>query len=405
MKVASREVSGDPDPDNPQNQKTFGRPLPACHCAPGDGSYAIAGRNTLQTIDWNRWLPLLLIAVGLAQAVLQSLFFTEIKFDDAQLIEWAAQARAGNLDQPTLLSNIAWAFSKLGLPPDIFIKIARQVFVVGAILLLQRALRHWTADTALVWIGALSVTLVDDIRGKAVTEFTHYTFLMCTMAAALLIVTLLTERRSIGLYVLLGLSAALVFHSKYNGMLLFFILLAACAYDATARRVFLDRRALVSAAILAALAAPALIWGYLNPSKVTGTFGKYHFDTADRSPFVEALDAYGSSITSVIVVVAIALAYRLWRDRALRFGSPGVDPEKMRLLGRYCLTFFVVSIIAAMALNVGEVGRRWVFPGTMFMAIFGGLLAGQILPKAARPVLLAALAGYWLAVNIWLLLR
>jgi len=64
-------------------------------------------QQKLQDIDWSRWLPLLLVAVGLAQAVLQSLFFTVVKYDDAQLIEWAASAQFGNLDQPTLLSNIA----------------------------------------------------------------------------------------------------------------------------------------------------------------------------------------------------------------------------------------------------------------------------------------------------------
>jgi hypothetical protein len=41
----------------------------------------------------------------------------------------------------------------------------------------------------------------------------------------------------------------------------------------------------------------------------------------------------------------------------------------------------------------------------MFMAIFGGLLAGQVLPKTARPVLLTVLAVYWVVVNGWLLLR
>ena len=129
----------------------------------------------------------------------------------------------------------------MGILPDIFIKIARQIFIVGAILLLHRALRHWTKDDVLAWIGAFSITLIDDVRGKAVTEFTHFTFLLCTMAAALLIVTVLTERKSVWLYVLLGLSAALVFHSKYNGLLFFIILLITCAYNGTARRVFLDK--------------------------------------------------------------------------------------------------------------------------------------------------------------------
>ena len=362
-------------------------------------------QQKLQDIDWSRWLPLLLVAVGLAQAVLQSLFFTVVKYDDAQLIEWAASAQFGNLDQPTLLSNIAWACSLLGIPPDIFIKIARQIFIVGAILLLHRALRHWTKDDVLAWIGAFSITLIDDVRGKAVTEFTHFTFLLCTMAAALLIVTVLTERKSVWLYVLLGLSAALVFHTKYNGLLFFIILLITCAYNGTARRVFLDKGALISAAILVALAAPAMVWGYLNRSEVTGTFGKYRFDSADQSPFVEALDAYGSSITSVVIVVAIAFAYKIWQDRSVRIVLVGIEPEKFRLLGIYCLTFFVASILVAMAMNVGEVGRRWVIPGTMFMAVFGGLLAGQVLPKTARPVLLTVLAAYWVVVNVWLLLR
>ena len=204
---------------------------------------------------------------------------------------------------------------------------------------------------------------------------------------------------------MLGLAAALVFHSKYNGTLFFGVLLVACLYNATARRVFIERRALVSAAIFIVLTAPAMVWAYVNRTEVESTFGKYRFDTQNNSAFVEALDAFGSSLSSVVVFVALAAAHRLWKTRKFRFALSGVDAPKFRLLGAYGATFFVLTVAVAVAMDVGEVGRRWIIPGTLFIAVFGGLLAAQIVPKAGRAATLGLLVVYWVGVNVWLLLR
>lgn len=360
--------------------------------------------TTMERLDWDRWLPAILVFTGFAQAILQITYFTEIRYDDAQLIEWAARPQFGNLDQPSLLSNIAWMFSKAGLPPDQFIKIARQVFIVAAIIVFRVAFGYWTQDRTVAWLGAIAITLIDDVRGKAVTEFTHFTFVIFSLSVLFMVTTLILKNKSVLIYVLFGLSAALVFHSKYNGTLYVIIVLAMCLYDASARKILMDRRALISAALFLALAAPAVVWGYLNQDAVRGTFGKYKFNAEHSSPFVEAIDAYTSSLTSVAIFVMLALAPRLV-TRDFRIELSDVARDKFAFLGKYCLTFFLGTIIVAMAMDVGDVARRWVIPGTLFMAMYGGLLAAQVVSPRARSIWLTLMVVYWVGVNVWVFLR
>jgi len=303
-----------------------------------------------------------------------------------------------------LFSNIAWAFSEIGLPPDHYLKISRQVFIVGAILVLRMALGHWTEDKATAWIGALAITFIYDIRGKGVTLYTHYTFVVFALAIAFLVTTLLINRKSRALYVWFGLAAALVFNAKYNGVLYFAVLLAIALYNQTARRIMIHRGALLSLAIFTALAAPSVIWGYFNQAEVVSTFEKYKFGDADKSAFIESLDVYFASLATVGVFLVVAVGHRL-RTRNLPIRLSGVSAEKLTMLGVYGLTFAIATVAVATAMYVGVVSRRWVIPGTLFIAVYGGLIGARIFPDRARSVALALIVLYWALVNIWLVLR
>jgi hypothetical protein len=72
----------------------------------------------------------ILIVIACCQIAVQLSLFTSLGPDDAELVLWAQELRVSVKDHPALLSNVASILWTLGLDPQTFIIITRQVLIV-----------------------------------------------------------------------------------------------------------------------------------------------------------------------------------------------------------------------------------------------------------------------------------
>ncbi|MEM1422220.1 MAG: glycosyltransferase family 39 protein [Pseudomonadota bacterium] len=350
-----------------------------------------------------RWLPWLIVALALAQGLLQILYFGPPSKDEEELLRWATELKLGASDHPTFPSNIGWLLSQVGIEPVEYLRMSRQVLIAGAILLVRAALFRWTQDEVTAWVGALSLALVDNIRGKTLVAYFHMPFVIFAMALLLYVVARLSAKKSMGGYVALGLTIALIFNSKYNGILMPAVVSLMAAFDATARRIVVDARYVAALAIAFVFCAPAVIWNYVNRQVVENTFGKYRFGADSWTSLSQLLDAYRTDLDIGLILLTVVAVFWLIRGRppvAPFASSPG-----WRFLLNYAITFFVIALAIVLVAQAGRVNERWIIPGTMFLAVLIGVACAALLRPGERLLLLSAFVVYWTANQVWVFVR
>ncbi|MGD1868649.1 MAG: glycosyltransferase family 39 protein [Neomegalonema sp.] len=350
-----------------------------------------------------RLLPWLIVALALVQGLLQTAFFGPPTKDEDELLRWAAELRWGAGDHPTLPSNIGWLLNQLGVEPVEYLRFSRQLLIAGAVLLVRAALFRWTQDEVTAWVGALSLALVDNIRGKTLVAYFHMPFVIFAMALLLYVVARLSAKKSMGGYVALGLTIALIFNSKYNGILMPAVIGVMAAFDAVARKIVLDTRILISLAVAAALCAPALIWNYFNRQVVENSFGKYRFGADSSTSIIELLDAYRTDLDIGFILLVVVFGYWLLAGREQR--APFAASPEMRFLGNYALVSFALAVTIVLVAQAGRVNERWIIPGTMFLAVLIGVACAALLRPGERLLLLSAFVVYWTANQGWVFVR
>ena len=340
-----------------------------------------------------------LIITAILQVILQLNFFISLGPDDAQLVLWAQEFRIGVRDQPTMLSNIAWALWQLGIDPMSFMIFTRQFFVVSAILLLRDAFKYYGFDNVLCWIGAFAIVLLPDIHRNGLTILTHSSFMIFSLALTFRgFVSCLKNPNSILSYCLFGVSAAFLFHSKYNATLFFLLLFVLTAFDRTTRQVMFDRKIFVSLFLFLLALLPVVLWTSSNGGDIAATQSKYSFGAGGdgfAGPAYGALKLFEAIADSLKYVLVFGLIGFFMRDKA----KAKEDHKLITTLIKYSFLFVAIALMAAMITEVGEVKRRWLIPGLYFVAIATLLWVSHKINEEKRQIYFLILCVFWIGSN------
>ncbi|TVQ53799.1 MAG: hypothetical protein EA355_12750 [Rhodobacteraceae bacterium] len=345
-------------------------------------------------LDW--WMLAVLTTLTLVSVVSQTAFQRGMSNDEAQLVVWSQQARWWARDQPSLLSNAAALADWAGIDPLTFIRVARPIFVNGAVLIFWAALREAGWRTEMAWIGATAVLLVTDMHRMALVANTHTPFMAFGIACAFLAATQAVTRPSWASYGALGVALALLPHTKFNAGALFFCLLLTAAIDPTARRLVQDRRFRLAAGVFAASAAMLAALALGNRELVEAESAKYAFGASPREVSIAFAGGALGALRAAILAAAILLAL------GLRFRGDGLIAEEratIRSTMTCAVVFFVLAGVVALATSAGVVRWRWLMPGTLFAGMSMVALAASRLAPRARVATLAAICVFWTAVT------
>ena len=301
--------------------------------------------------------------------LMRAFLFTGADADDSeQLIcmqNWALSCGPRN---PPLFTWIGILVQPLFGP-----KIAAVIFVkfliVGACLfLLYRASKLVLQDRALAALVALSPIGIYYFAWDASFHYTHSVMVAFAVCLTFYMLLLLERRRDLLAYILFGVSIAVGALSKFNYLLFLAGLLVAMTTDRDLRRLLLDWRMLVSAAIGLVLASPYYVWLW-NHRGWASALAKDRFTPGGASDNILNLAGLGELVISTanfllpLVIFLLLFFPRAWG----RAGSgPAVSTRYRRLLEFTFLAMLAITLVGVFALNASRIRSHYMFVLILF---------------------------------------
>ncbi len=253
-------------------------------------------------------------------------------------------------------------------------------------------------DRSLAPLAALSLWLIPQFGWESHRDLTHSVLAAALALATLWLLHLVVRRPRAALYAGLGAAVGLGVLSKYN-FLLFAVALAGGALATPAfRAAVVDRRALLTVAVAAALLLPHAVWVGTHREALEAAalerLSPVRTPAAALTGFAQLAWAVTRFLALPVLVVALCVPGVLRR---------GPEPNaSRRLLEGYLALLLGGLALAVLGLGVTEIKGRWLQP---LLAPVPLVLFLRI-EAAAGPRRLRALSGAVLAFGgLWLALR
>jgi 4-amino-4-deoxy-L-arabinose transferase-like glycosyltransferase len=319
----------------------------------------------------------IILAITLWRIVLLKFDTTDLFVDEAQYWLWSQHLDFGYYSKPPMIAWVIRVFTALGGSDDIFwIRVAGPIFHAGTALVLMAMARRFVGPGIAGWTGVTFATA--PAVALSSVFFSTDDILLFFIAIALAAYLGLTERRSIGLALVMGVAFGLAFLTKYAVL---FLLPGGVVALALIREARISWRDFVIAAVSSVIvAAPNLWWNLAHDI----TTVRHTQDIAHWSkPGLHLAGGIGFFLAQFGVIGPIIFAAMLWACWRMvrRLGEP---KEKMLVW----LSMPVVALITLQAL-VAKAYANWAV--TAYVA--GAILAVWVLQRFWRK-------GLWISLTI-----
>ena len=333
---------------------------PALHPAP---SIPDAGRRgALPPAAWLFGGLLLYFALQLVMRVLTA---EGVELDEAEQLLWTQDLRWGYGPQPPLYTWLQWVFFQVFGASIFALALMKNLLLLGTYGCTWLAARRLVAPP-LAALSAASLLLLMQIVWESQRDLTHSVLVTTSAAATLALVIELWRRPRTGLYLLLGVAVACGLLAKYSYALFIVAFGGALLWTPGTRRVLLDRRLLLSIAVVLLLVAPHALWvaDHLGEA-VNSTAGKLSADqTRGAGQIVRGLLSLAGIWPSFLAPLWLVLA--LLFGRGLSAHRDGRDPVMAGLFARYLAMLLALLTATVVIGGASHFNDRWLQPLLFF---------------------------------------
>lgn len=333
---------------------------PALHPAP---SIPDAGRQgALPPAAWLFGGLLLYFALQLTMRVLTA---EGVELDEAEQLLWTQDLRWGYGPQPPLYTWLQWVFFQVFGASIFALALMKNLLLLGTYSCTWLAARRLVAPP-LAALSAASLLLLMQIVWESQRDLTHSVLVTTSAAATLALVVELWRRPCSGLYLLLGVAVACGLLAKYSYALFIVAFGGALLWTPGTRRVLLDRRLLLSIAVVLLLVAPHALWvaDHLGEA-VNSTAGKLSADqTRGAGQIVRGLLSLAGIWPSFLAPLWVVLA--LLFGRGLSAYRDGRDPVMAGLFARYLAMLLALLTATVVIGGASHFNDRWLQPLLFF---------------------------------------
>lgn len=305
--------------------------------------------------------------------VMRAFVFTGTDADDGeQLIymqSWALGYGARNPPVFTWLIIMVQPLFGVTIAAVVFVKFA---LLAGCFYVLYRSGAIVFADRSLAALAALSPVALYYVSWDATFHYTHSVILAFAICLTFHQLLVLDRRRDLRSYILFGFGIAFGLLSKYNYLLFLGALLIAVFIERDTRRILLDRRMLLAAAIGVVVAAPHYYWLWQQRIWLSAIAQDRFNPEGPASGPLNLAGVFETFSAAVNFLLPLALLYLLFFPRA--WGPAGFkDGPGARY--RRVLELLIAGILVLTVAGVIGFGAVRVRNHYMFLLILFPLLA------------------------------
>jgi 4-amino-4-deoxy-L-arabinose transferase-like glycosyltransferase len=308
---------------------------------------------------------IIILALTLWRIILLRFDVTDLFVDEAQYWLWSQHLDFGYYSKPPMIAWVLRAVTALGGSNDIFwVRVAGPIFHAGTALVLMAASRRFIGPEISGWAGVTFVTA--PAVALSSVFFSTDDILLFFIAIALWAYFALTERRSIGLAIVMGVTFGCAFLSKYAVL---FLLPGGLVALILLREARIGWRDFFIAVLAAALVALPNLWWNLTHDITTV---RHTQDIAHWSKLgIHLVGGIGFFFAQFGVIGPIVFAAMLWACYRM---ARGVSEPKEKML--VWLSIPVVLLITLQAL-IAKAYANWAV--TAYVA--GAILAVWVLHR------------------------
>lgn len=288
-----------------------------------------------------------------------------VELDEAEQLLWTQDLRWGYGPQPPLYTWLQWAFFQVFGVSIFALALLKNLLLLGTYSFTWLAARR-LLDPKLAALSSACLLLLMQIVWESQRDLTHSVLVTTSAAATLALVIELLRRPRSGLYLLLGASVACGLLAKYSFALFIVAFGSALLWTPGTRRVLLDRRVLLSVAVVGLLVTPHALWVADHLSEaVNSTAGKLAADSARGAGQIArgllSLAGIGPSFLAPLWVVLLALF-----GRGLSAHCDGRNPVMHSLFTRYLMLLVALLVAAVVIGGASHFNDRWLQPLLFF---------------------------------------
>lgn len=305
---------------------------------------------------------LLYFALQLAVRVLTA---EGVELDEAEQLLWTQDLRWGYGPQPPLYTWLQWAFFQAFGVSIFALALLKNLLLFGTYSFTWLAARRLLAPP-LAALSSASLLLLTQIVWESQRDLTHSVLVTSSAAATLVLLIELLRRPRTGGYLLLGVAVACGLLAKYSFALFIVAFGGALLWTPGTRRVLLDRRLLLSVAVVGLLVAPHALWvvDHLGEA-VNSTAGKLSADPArGAGQIARGLLSLAGIWPSFLAPLWVVLA--LLFGRGLAAHREGRDRVMHRLFANYLVLLLALLAATVVIGGASHFNDRWLQPLLFF---------------------------------------
>ncbi|RTE67279.1 hypothetical protein EH243_03480 [Amphritea opalescens] len=212
----------------------------------------------------------LLIGYVLIHLLIRLAMGGTLEMDEAEQLVLGQQLAWGYNTQPPLYSWLQWLFFQV-LGDGVFaLVLLKSILLFFIYLFTWLIARNLISTQRIALLATFSLFLIPSIAWESVRDLTHSVLATAIAAATFYTAIAIYQKRTLAGYIILGVLLACGMLAKYSFGLFALSLLLAAGSLPEYRRLLLNRRIVVTAAIALLLVIPHLLWAVEHLDEING---------------------------------------------------------------------------------------------------------------------------------------
>ncbi|MDX2421190.1 MAG: glycosyltransferase family 39 protein [Amphritea sp.] len=285
-----------------------------------------------------------------------------LEMDEAEQLILGQQLALGYNTQPPLYSWLQWLFFQM-LGEGVFcLALLKSILLFSIYLFTWLIARSLISTPRIALLATFSLFLIPSIAWESVRDLTHSVLATAIAAATFYTAIHIHQKRSLVGYVMLGVLLACGMLAKYSFGLFALSLLLAAGSLPEYRRLLLDRRIAVTAAIALLLVTPHLLWATAHLNEISG-FIANEVGEGQQTAYFDGLLSGVTSLTAsgAEFLVLVWLVLTLLFSSAYRGLPVGETNIYRQLVARFLIAGLLLCAIL-IALGATQFQSRWFQP-------------------------------------------
>ena len=287
-------------------------------------------------------------------------FKTALELEDAEQAYYSQWLRWGFDDQPPLYTWFQFTVNQIFGIHKVSFSLFRGAIFASILLLMWQLSRKMIKHEKKAELAVFGLVLLPVFIDFTFRRLSHTSLLCASVVASYIILQRLIHQKTWGNYALFGLIVSIGFLSKYNYVLFLAALGLVLFFDASLRRIVLNKKMLLTVFLVVVLIFPHFYWllgpdGYLT--ELRESIGLKTENVTENTLFIigplfSLLLNLLKLIAPFLVVVAICL-----RLKKIRF-----QRSKLDWFVKLGLTQLVILVLFFVVLDIQKVEERWLLP-------------------------------------------